>query len=146
MRQNFCLPFVILGCILILVGCFLPWTQDPTYNLFTIGDYAGSYGQYIDELRFVSVTAFSIPVAACFVLISQIHAKTSRIVGIILGSYCLLLSIAAGIVVMQAIDADYQKSSAGAAVVSIGAVFVLAGSIMNGDRSKMKKTTKENNG
>lgn len=80
----------------ILLSCFINWVGiiGRGYNLFELGEFAATWGRY-DNLWFLHIIGIAyllIPVMACFVLMTLLFRRTSRIIGLIAGFYCLALT------------------------------------------------------
>ena len=88
----------------ILLSCFINWVGiiGRGYSLFELGEFAATWGRY-DNLWFLHIIGIAyllIPVMACFVLMTLLFRRTSRVVGFIAGSYCLALT---GILLMPSL-------------------------------------------
>ncbi len=83
------------GCFTLVISCFLAWSHSPRYSLFTIADYAGGYGRYIDQARILAIAAFLVPIGACVTLISVPFRRVCRIMTVALGLYSLTFAISA---------------------------------------------------
>ena len=86
---------LISGCSTLVISCFLAWSHSPRYSLFTIADYAGGYGRYIDQARILAIAAFLVPIGACITLISVPFKRVCRIMTVALGLYSLTFAISA---------------------------------------------------
>lgn len=120
---------MVLGYVLIVVACFLPWTHNPSYSLFTIGDYTGSYGQYVNELRYVSYGVFLVPLVTFGSCASLVNHRAARICAFITSIYVLIFSALAALAINRASESFSPLQSVGIYVSALGATVVLISAV-----------------
>ena len=131
------LGIFVVGCLVVVASCFLPWTHEPRYSLFTIADYAGSYGRYISPARYVSYAAFLIPLGASVTLVSAPFERICRVVTIILGTYSLVFAIIVVMLVWKISDSfPTPTQTLGAYITLVTSVILLMSAIVGARKQR----------